>query len=1026
MNLLANSHKNPIAVIVVFLILGILGATALTQLPVQLTPNIERPQITVVNFWRSAAPEEMESEIVQPQEEVLQSVVGVEKLSSTIRAGLAYTTIEFAIDANMQQAFIDVVSAINQAPGRPREAAEPQIVLGQLDMGFSTLLIQNLSEDGNKDFSAYQEMIKQNVAPRLRTIEGITDVNLNSYLEGELQITVDPYRMAALGLSLSQLMQNIANARDVSGGFAEVGRREYTVRYNGQYSTEEFGNMVVAYNDGRPVYLQEVATVTKGYREQRNFAYRNNQPAFYITLSAAKNANTIAIMDELKQRVGQINEQILAPHDLNLVLSFDPSTHIKRAIELVKGNLGIGIILAMLMLYAMLRGVTATLLIGITIPVSLLAAIWGLSLMDRSLNIISLAGLAFSTGMVLDAAIVVQENIVRLRRSGLPLTDAAIQGTREVVPALFASTLTTIAIFTPIIFMQGVEGQLFMDLALTMTFSVGASLLAATLLLPVVAVMALRRDTGNKSTDVFWQRLAGLYQRLMNTRLKQAIAFVALLPGALMIIALMMPRADFLPEAKWEGIITVFNVPPGANYAVLEKEIGQLLINRLEPYRTGGKKPAIRDYNIAMSAGGRVLFIYPKDPAKVKDVLRLLNEEILVGLPDTQAFSFQQSLLSMRTGGSRTVYMNFSGDINQTTRLVAKRAMGRIQDTLAGSVVRPLPGLSDKQPELSVVPDDYALAQSGVTRADIGNAVRVLTDGAYAGEYYDGDRRLDIILKGQAWNTPEQLSAMPIYTPAAGVKTLDQLTTQQRTVGPVSLRHVNGQRALTLAITPPGNIPLEDVISRLRDIIGEIQPELGGQAFISLSGGSDNLKDTISTMSANFGFAILILFLLMMALFRSAVDSLLVLLSTPVALAGGVLALSILNLFTHQALDLLTMIGFVILMGLVVNNAILLVDKTRRAQSQGASLNDAISEAVRTRIRPIYMSTLTSVIGMLPLAVIPGIGSEIYRGLAVVIVGGMLASTLFMVIHIAVLLSVTGQLTTFTRRKPTPNTVTQS
>lgn len=447
--------------------------------------------------------------------------------------------------------------------------------------------------------------------------------------------------------------------------------------------------------------------------------------------------------------------------------------------------------------------------------------------------------------------------------------------------------------------------------------------------------------------------------------------------------------------------MAVFSVPPGANMQVLEKELGQTVAKRLKPYVEGQKQPAIRGYNISMSAGGHILFVYPQRADQVEEVLALLRTDILANLPDTRAYAFQSSLLGLTSGSSRNLYLNFNGELDDVSRLVARNTAEQIKDAMPGAVVRPLPGFNDSQPELILYPDNASLAEAGLQRSDVASMIRALTNGIYAGEYFNGNQRMDIILKAPQWETPEQLRALPMAAADGSVYTLEQLTTMERGVGPTRLRRYDGQRALTLAITPPEKMSLDEAIETVNKISDQAREQVSQGVFLSLSGGSDQLADTIDTMTKNFLAALFILFLLMMALFRSARDSLLVLFSMPMALAGGVLALQLLNLFVFQALDLLTMIGFVILLGLVVNNAILLVDKTRRAQHQGMPLEQAIKQAVATRVRPIYMSTLTSVVGMLPLALIPGTGSEIYRGLAVVIVGGMSFSTLFMIVFMS-------------------------
>jgi len=1001
MNLFKLSHANPAATVVAFLIVGIMGIAALVNLPVQLTPDLERPKITILNFWRAAAPAEMEAELIEPQEKVLQAIPGLESIQSSVRAGLSITTLSFQVGADMQMKLMDVINAMNQAPPRPREAKEPVISLGGLEQPLATLLIRKTIEGADGDFTADQELIRQAVEPRLRAIPGVTNVRLNSFRESQLEIVFDPYRMAALGLQLDTVLGRINSAGNVSGGFASVGRREYTVRFAGQYLADEWAQMIVAYNDGRPVRLGEIAEVRQGHEPLRGFAYRDGYPAFYIQLFAATNANTVDIMTAVKERVAEVNERKLLDADLELILSFDSSEHIKRAVALVQGNLGMGIALAMGLLYLMLRGWRATVLIAITIPVSLLAALLVLDMLGRSLNIISLAGLAFSVGLVLDAAIVVQENIVRLMQHGKPLKKAVVQGTTEVAPALFASTLTTVAIFTPIVFMQGVQGQLFFDLAVSMAVAVCASMLGAFFLVPVVAGVFLSQESDGAQPPRFWHRLSRRYVALTGNDRRAVLWLLVLGPGAAVLIWVLAPETDFLPEAKWEGIMTVFSVPPGASYETLEDEIAGTVMRRLEPYRSGDRSPAIRGYNLAMSEGGKILFVYPENPREAQAVLELLRTEILAGLPDTRAFSFQSSLLSLNIGGSRSVYLNFNGELDDASRKVAAQTMKRVADEIPGAGVRPLPSLNAAQPQLVLRPDDHAVAEAGLDRRQVANMVRAATSGLYVGEQFDGSRRQNIILKAPTWTNPEQLQAVPMATPLAGVQTLGQLTRSERRAGPTQLRRYDGERTFTMAITPPADMSLEAALEKLAPIMADAQDQVSPGIHLMLTGGADDLAETITTMSWNFAFAVLVLFLLMAALFRSTIDSLVVLASMPMALAGGVLGLRALNLFAFQSLDLLTMLGFVILMGLVVNNAILLIDRARRGATDGLSAEESIRIAVETRVRPIWMSTLTSVVGMLPLVLVPGVGSEIYRGLAVVIVGGMLTSTLFTVVFMA-------------------------
>jgi multidrug efflux pump subunit AcrB len=319
--------------------------------------------------------------------------------------------------------------------------------------------------------------------------------------------------------------------------------------------------------------------------------------------------------------------------------------------------------------------------------------------------------------------------------------------------------------------------------------------------------------------------------------------------------------------------------------------------------------------------------------------------------------------------------------------------MDRVQAMWEDANAFAQPSLAMDQPELRVVPDDKRLGQAGIDRTELADAVRTLTDGLFAGEYFDGNRRYDVILHGPAWESPEEFVSMPIATPLAGVQTIGELASIEYTVGPVQLQRVDGLRTVTINLLPPDNVTLEEAIGRLRAEFGpEIEAMLPPGASVRYRGSADRLDQAVTSMVINFLIAVLILFAIMAAIFRSAWDSLLVLLVMPPAIAGGLGALAIFNLFSYQSLDMLTMIGFIILLGLVVNNAILLVDRTRQLEREGVDHRQAIRDAVLMRARPVFMSTLTSIFGMLPLMLVPGVGSEIYRGLATVIVGGMTCS----------------------------------
>jgi multidrug efflux pump subunit AcrB len=1005
MNFTRSSIKNPAAVIVITLLILVFGFLSVAKLPLQLVPDIQQPQININSGWRAAAPEEIESVIIEPLERAVKNTPGVTDISTNISRGGGNISLTFDVGTNMQEAMINVLNNLNQAPPLPLEAREPIISAagtGPNAPNAASLLIKPSEGSTVEDITLYQKLIDDLVEPRFSKIAGVARVNLNSERARELRIEFDPYKAAALGLSISQISSTISQASNTSGGFAEVGRRNYTVRFAGQYEVDQLGQMIVGYSDAgsnsaRPIYLSDVATVKETQQDKFGFTLRSGKPGYYITIQQANGSNTVEVLDEINRAISELNNGALKEVGLMIDLSFDASVHIRNALNLVKSNLGLGVLLALGILWFFLRGIKPTLIIAVTIPISLAVAFLALSLFDRSLNVISLAGLAFSVGLVLDAAIIVQENIVRLRSEGFSDRKAVLKGTLQVTGALFASTATSVAIFLPIMFMQGIEGQLFSDLALTLSVAVVASLVTAITVVPVLSEYLLKGISSQDPFITYWERITGFVMKLTNSNTKRWGWTISLLGGSILTATLLMPRTDFMPRAPIDGFFFNLSMPPGGNLDFLEKEVAARVKERLAPYLSGEKQPKIKSYNFSSFTAYTGGFIYSDDPRRVEELMNVIKTQVLHDLPDTQIFLFRGSMINVSGGGNgRSITLDLQGPDIDTLMDSAKTGIASINQAMPNANARPVPGLSLSEPELQLIPNDRRISQAGITRREVANAVRAFTGGLFVNEYFDGNDRMNVILRGTKWNTPDELAALPIYTPLAGIQTIGELAQINRTVGPTQLRRVDGKRTISIVISPPQTMSLEEAVSILNEkVIPNIRQSLPDNASIQLSGNANRMQSAIVDMLINFMLALMILFLLMTALFKSAKDSVLVLLVMPLAVAGGVIALSLLNLVTFQSLDLLTMIGFIILLGLVVNNAILLVDQTRQAEAAGLNRVDAVAQAVRIRARPVYMSTLTSLFGMLPLMAIPGVGSEIYRGLATVIVGGMGISTMF-------------------------------
>ncbi|HEX4909969.1 MAG TPA: efflux RND transporter permease subunit, partial [Permianibacter sp.] len=689
---------------------------------------------------------------------------------------------------------------------------------------------------------------------------------------------------------------------------------------------------------------------------------------------------------------------------LRMVQSFDPSVFINRAVDLVTGDLIYGVLLALFILWVFVRNWRATLLTALAIPASLLATFIVLQFTGRSLNVISLAALAFAVGMVLDAAVVVMENIIRLRERGENAENAAEQGANQVWGALMASTLTAVAVFMPVFFLKDIEGQLFGDLALTIAIAVCMSMLVAVTVLPIAARYGLKVFNTEDKFGKHWDRMTALVMRLTSTGRKRATVIATLLLVPTTITWLALPSLDYLPPIKRDAVDAFFQFPPGANINALEKDVVNPIVERLAPYMAGEKQPALKNYYILIGNWGGTIGVRVKDEERLQDMVQIVRNEILIDLPDTRAFANQGELFG-GFGGARNVELHLQSRDNDALLAAARRGMEKIQQVIPGANVQPQPGLDVAEPQLRLTPDDRRINEEGWTRRELGTIVRALGDGMFVGEYFDGDKRKDVIVRSEQAFDPETLADAPLFTPAGNVVPLRDLVGIEQTVGPTRLLRVDRSRTVSLNVSPPEGWSLEQTIATLK---ADIEPELRGLlpagANIQYGGNADQLEKAIRTMGGNFLLALLVLFLVLCALFRSVKDGALVMLTLPLATVGGVIALRLLNLFTFQPLDVLTMIGFIILIGLVINNAILLVDQTRTAERNGLSRHHAVEQAVRWRLRPIFISSLTGLVGTLPLVVTPGEGSVIYRGLATVITGGMAVSTVFTLLLLPCLL----------------------
>ncbi len=972
---------------------------AIRQLPLQLLPNVDLPEISIVTLWRAASPKEMEVQIAVPQEKVLRGIPGLKRIQTDLLAGSATITMTFRLGTDINESLIEVVSRLSRAPALPGDAEEPVITTnGALNGNVAGTFIIKTKPGNTRHVNEYIEYVEDAVMPRFQQLPGIASVSFDNDLRTEVRITVDPYLIAHLDIGIAELKRLINQRQDVTGGVAEVGRRQYMVRLSGAESIEELGNAVLKWRNGQPVYLRDIATISYQHARQTLTLRQNGRDALMLIVRRATGSNVVDILDDSAAVVDELNHGEFGRRGLTIENSLDTSVFIRRAVIMVFSNLVIGVVLAVAVLWWFLRNYQLTFAIAASIPVSLLISVLVLRIFDLSLNVISLAGLAFAVGLILDASIVIAESAVRHSNAAKNLTQGINKGVSSVAMALFASTVTTVAVLAPILLIGGVEGQIFKDLAIALIAGVTLSLVIAMTMLPML--LGLFKGTldnsylqQNHARQAKW--LADLVMRINRKPQYRWVLIITLLLLPLVLALKWIPEADYLPPANYDQIGTLFSISPGYNLPTLHQELGDQLDSRLMPYFNGEKQPRLKSFLLYLSPEEGYLGIRTQEPDQIDEMMELVKNDISTGFADVDVFTFRTPIFS-NFGVGRNIDIDIHSQDLKLSQRVAREAGRILSEVLPEAYVAPVPDLANDEPELRFTMNEARATEFGLAFEDLGDLLKAYTEGLYLNDFFDGQRRRDVILDVPGWQSPDQLLAIPVATASGVTLPLRELASVKTTSGPRELRRINYHRTVTLQITPPENLSLEDTLSRINEqVLPTARAMLQDQGVIEISGSADRLTTLLSTMGKNFVYALLLLVILLTLLFKSLRDSLLVVLTIPLALAGGVGALHMVNLFTFQSMDLLTMVGFVILLGLVVNNAVLLINETHHKEREGASRNVAIRHAIQVRYLPILMTTLTSIFGMLPMLLSVADGAQVYRGIAAVIIGGMSTNTIF-------------------------------
>ena len=1044
MNLIRACIERPIAVVAAMIMVVLFGLVALQNIPIQLTPDVNRPVISVTTVWPGAAPAEIEREITNLQEDKLRGLESLEEMTSTSETGQARITLEFQVGTNMDRALLQVSNRLDQVTGYPEEADEPTIdTSGSDDQPIAWFRVYH-AEGNDRPIHEYGDFMDDVVKERVERVPGVAKVNVYGGSERRIEVIVEAELMARFGLTVSEVLATLraANASFSAGDVKELKRR-YVVRTEGELDSLESIREVVLRSSqdessgrfGR-VIMGDIATVQYGYSEPTARIRINGEPALAMNAIRETGANVIATMDGIREAVDELNDFALPNEGLRMVQVYDETVYINSSVDLVQQNIWVGGLLAATILIIFLRSFRATLVISIAIPVSVIGAFVAMAALGRSINVISLAGLAFAIGMVVDAAIVVLENIYRLREQGMSRREAAYRGAAEVWGAVFVSALTTVMVFIPILIMELEVGQLFRDIAVAISTAVMLSLVVSITVIPALSSRLLGEAGRNEGSEAakrvrlplidgfargFVAAAMGWSRFVVRRKIVGLAVVLVVTATAATGTYLFLPKLEYLPEGNKNLVFGFIILPPGYNLDTTS-EVADGLEGRLSdnfafltgPERLEGGPPKIQRIFFVAFRGRTIAGVISQEPDNAGELVPLLSDA-MQGEPGAFSFANQASIFARGLSGGRRIDLDIMGRDLEVVIPVAQEVFSRIYQTFGPqelSSLIPVPGLELGVPEIRVLPDRLKLADNGGSARELGETIDVFNDGLRVAEVTESTQQIDLVLKGpdKEQEQTQDIGQIPVVTSEGRILPASSLSDIRLEAGPVSIRHRSQLRAVTLELTPHPDFPLEAAVEKLQAEVIQPMQEAGLPPGIRLgiSGTADKLAQTWDAMVWDLLLALVIVYLVMAVLFESFIYPLIIMLAVPIAGAGGVAGLAALNLYVAQPLDMLTLLGFVILVGIVVNNAILLVHQTlHHIRAEGMAPNDAILEATRNRIRPIFMSTLTSVVGMMPLVLFPGAGSELYRGLGSVVVGGLSMSAVLTLLLIPPMLALT-------------------
>jgi len=1021
------SVRRPVSVTIFAVAAVVFGLVAFSQLATDLLPDINYPSLTVQTTYEGTAPIEVESLITRPVENAVGVVNNVVRVISSSRTNVSEVTLEFSWDINMDMAALDVRERLDVLQ-LPVDADRP--ILLRFDPSLDPIL--RLGLFGEEDLIRLRLIAEEQVKRSLERIEGVAAVVVSGGLEEEIQVEIDERKLANLGLSVERVIDRLAQENvNLTAGRLREGQTEFLVRTVNEFlRPEDLEQVVIDSSGGAVVRVQDVARVYKGHKERQVITRINGQESVEIAVYKEGGTNTVKVSDAVRANLDDLGTRLkkLDP-TLELGVVTDQAGYIRQSVTEVLRTALLGGILAIIVLFFFLRSWKTTLIIGMAIPISVVSTFFLMFVSGISLNIMSLGGLTLGIGLLVDNAIVVLESIQRQRDKGMGEIEAAQVGTRAVARAVIASTLTTICVFVPIVFVEGVAGQLFGDQAVTVTFSLVVSLLVALTIIPMLAsrgardeeeeileggrvfAVAVRSARGIKWVALGFGRvfgwiiagplklfervyaaLAGSYSRRLAWVLRHPLITVgvafALLAGSLTLIPGL--GRELIPELIQGEFFVNTELPPGTHLDVTQRRMAGL-----ESFGMGLEE-ITSVYSIVGAsneqggtAGEKRENIGQLTLTVTPPVSRGKEEGLMLAL---RGALDKQEGMTYRFG--RPSYFSFRTPIEIEIRGYNLKLLDRLGDDLVRRLER-IPGLADIKssteggnPELQIRFDRDRLASLGLSLADVAGVVRSKVQGTIASDIQREDRKIDIRLRAdeEFRNSVQDLRNLTVVQQGKTAIPLNAVATVEEVEGPAEIRRSEGERVAVVTANLVGG----DLGTVSEQIVGELEAmNLPTGYDWRIGGQRQEMETSFESMRLAILLAIFMVYLVMASQFESLLHPLVILFSVPFALIGllGTLFLS------NTAISIVVLIGGILLAGIVVNNAIILVDYTNRLRRRGMSKIEALQRAGEVRLRPILMTTATTVLGLLPMAIGLGEGSELRRPMALTVVGGLITST---------------------------------